>query len=315
MRSPQTREEARPLVSSVIIFLNAQRFIEEAIESVFAQTYEHWELLLVDDGSTDGSAAIAQYHARRHPAKVRYLEHEGHENRGMSASRNLGLTHARGRYVAFLDADDVWLPRKLEEQVALLEAHPQAAMVYGRTLLWYSWTGKPEDAHRDHTIELGVQPNRVVPPPGLLVLLLQNKVQTPTTCNAMIRRNVLEEVGGFEQLFRGMYEDQVLFVKIELAWPVFVADACWAKYRQRVDSWSAITTKGRDYHAVRLPFLTWVAAYLSRQGIEKNTIVWRVLQEELWPCVHPHLYRLSNLPWHLARSMRVLRRIVRRVRH
>ena len=110
----------KPLVSAIIIFLNAEKFIEEAIESVFAQTYENWELLLVDDGSTDSSTRIALRYAEQHHDKVRYLEHSGHQNLGMSAARNLGISHAKGAYLAFLDADDVWLPRKLEQQVAIM---------------------------------------------------------------------------------------------------------------------------------------------------------------------------------------------------
>src|SRR5215211_5603498 len=94
---------SKPRVSAIIIFLNAEKFIEEAIESVFGQTYDDWELLLVDDGSTDYSTQIALRYAEHYPEKVRYLEHPGHENRGMSAARNLGLSHARGEYVAFLD--------------------------------------------------------------------------------------------------------------------------------------------------------------------------------------------------------------------
>ncbi|HEX8089705.1 MAG TPA: glycosyltransferase family 2 protein, partial [Blastocatellia bacterium] len=96
------------LVSVIIIFLNAEEFIAEAIESVFDQTYSDWELLLVDDGSTDASAEIALRYAAGYRGRVRYLEHEGHQNRGMSASRNLGIASARGEFVAFLDADDVW---------------------------------------------------------------------------------------------------------------------------------------------------------------------------------------------------------------
>ena len=77
--------------------------------------------------------------AQRDPSRIRYFEHAGHANRGMSAARNLGLDHARGRYIAFLDADDVWLPEKLREQVSALNDNPRAGMVYGRTLIWHSW--------------------------------------------------------------------------------------------------------------------------------------------------------------------------------
>ena len=111
-------------VSCIVIFLNEERFLAEAIDSVLAQTHESWELLLVDDGSTDGSAAIAREFAERHPDRVRYLRHPGRANLGMSAARNLGLAHARGRYVGFLDADDAWLPGQAAEQVEILDSRP-----------------------------------------------------------------------------------------------------------------------------------------------------------------------------------------------
>src|SRR6266536_2693170 len=160
----------QPVVSVIIIFWNAERFIQEAIESVLMQAYANWELLLVDDGSTDGRTDIARRHAHQYPGRVNYFEHPGHRNRGMSASRNLGIRNAQGAYIAFLDADDVWLPNILEEQVGILEAYPEAAMVYGPIEYWYSWTGNPEDCERDYVEKLGVTPNAVIEPPKLLPL-------------------------------------------------------------------------------------------------------------------------------------------------
>src|SRR5262249_40463181 len=104
--------ESKPLVSVIMIFLNAEPFIEEAIDSVLQQTYADWELLLVDDGSSDASTQIARRFAAGLPGRVRYLEHDQHVNLGKSASRNLGISEARGEFIAFLDADDVWLPHK-----------------------------------------------------------------------------------------------------------------------------------------------------------------------------------------------------------
>src|ERR671932_218944 len=117
---------SKPSVSVITIFLDAEKFIREAVESVLGQTYKDWELLLVDDGSTDGSTQIALEYTEQYPGKIRYLEHPGHQNRGMSASRNLGLSHSEGRYVAFLDADDVWVAHKLEQQVTILGSQPEA---------------------------------------------------------------------------------------------------------------------------------------------------------------------------------------------
>src|SRR5947208_2727549 len=126
-----------PLVTCIIIFLNEAHFLGEAIESVVSQSYPHWELLLVDDGSSDDSTSLAQDYTTRYPEQIRYLEHPGHTNRGMSASRNLGIHHARGEYLAFLDADDVWLPAKLVRRIELMEKLPEVGLLYGPTLFWY----------------------------------------------------------------------------------------------------------------------------------------------------------------------------------
>ena len=293
----------KPLASGIIIFLNAEEFLDQAIASVLEQTYTHWELLLVDDGSTDESRAIAQRYVRQYPEKIRYLEHEGHQNHGMSASRNLGVRHARGTYIGFLDADDIWLPSKLEQQVAILESHPQAAMVYGRTQIWYSWTGDPAHRELDHFYELGVEPGTLIAPPRLLILLLQNKVQTPTTCNALIRGALFENIGGFEESFHGMYEDQVFFAKVELASHVFVANECWARYRQHRGSHSVVAESIQSYYAGRKPFLIWFENYLLEHGI-KQAQVWRALRRELWPCRHPRLHQLTRYGLDIARTLK-----------
>jgi glycosyltransferase involved in cell wall biosynthesis len=177
--------EKKPLVSGITIFFNTEKYIEEAIASVFAQTYDNWELLLVDDGSTDGSTAIAKRYAQQYPEKVRYLEHEGHQNRGMSATRNLGIRNAKGEYIAFLDADDVWLPQKLEQQLAIMDSQPEAKVVFGPTQYWYSWTGNPQDTQRNAIRELWLPSNQLFQPPTLLALFLKRKANTPATCSVI----------------------------------------------------------------------------------------------------------------------------------
>jgi glycosyltransferase involved in cell wall biosynthesis len=86
-------------VSIIIIFFNAEKFLEEAINSAIAYLSDRWKLLLVDDGSTDNSTKIALKYAQQDPEKVRYLEHENHQNLGMSAARNLGINNAKGEYI------------------------------------------------------------------------------------------------------------------------------------------------------------------------------------------------------------------------
>lgn len=289
-----------PRVSVVMIFLNAAPYIEEAIESVLAQSYTNWELLLVDDGSTDGSTQIAARYAQQYPRKMRYLEHEGHQNRGMSASRNLGIRNACGEYIAFLDADDVYLPLKLERQVAALAAQPTAAMVYGATVHWYSWSGKPEDLHRDKPRKLGVPPNTLVEPPTLIPLFLSVKAQTPGTCGILVRRAAIDQIGGFEERFRGMFEDQVFLYKLCLKAPVFVESGSWDRYRQHPASHSRIMRIRKLYNAAGKPnptyhaFLLWLEQYLGEHGV-KEASVWQALTHELRPYRHPLIYRVQTL--------------------
>src|SRR5919112_704968 len=272
-----------PLVSSIITFLNASKFIQEAIDSVLAQTHENVELLLVDDGSTDESTQIALGYAEHFPEMVRYLEHEGHENRGAAAARNLGLRQARGEYIALLDADDVWLPRKLEEQVAILESHPEAGMVYGLSQYWYSWTRSPEDAHRDHTLKLGVQTDTLFEPPALATLLYPlGRGTAPCPSDLLLRREAVERVGNFEEAFRGMYQlydDQTFLAKVYLNEPVFVAGKCWDRYRRHPDQCMAVVREAGQEQSVRLAFLQWLAEYFYAQRVG-DTELWKLLQEK-----------------------------------
>jgi glycosyltransferase involved in cell wall biosynthesis len=254
----------RPRISVITIFLDEERFLTEAIESVRAQTFADWELILVDDGSRDGSAAIARACADSDPARIRCLHHAGRANRGMSASRNLGLTEARGDLVAFLDGDDVWVPEKLADQVAIMDAHPRAGIVYGRTLVWHGWQGEPIAA--DFHYSLGVEPDRLYEPPRLFNVLMRNRAQTPTTCNAMIRRTLFERVGGFVDAFAGMFEDQVFFAKALLAAPAYVDHRNWAKYRQHDESCSGRAPGSSEELRARLHFLSWLRGYVATAG-------------------------------------------------
>jgi glycosyltransferase involved in cell wall biosynthesis len=157
---------------------------------------------LVDDGSTDGSSNIALQYVKNYPEKVVYLEHEAHQNKGISASRNFGIFHARGEYIAFLDADDIFLPEKIEKQIEIFSSEPEAAMIYGATQYWYSWTGNLEDIRRDYIWNsFGVKPNCLIEPPKQLPILLRYGLY-PCMCSLLVRRAAIKRVGGFEESFK-----------------------------------------------------------------------------------------------------------------
>ncbi|MGR7024933.1 glycosyltransferase family 2 protein [Geodermatophilus sp. URMC 62] len=251
-----------PRTSVIIIFFNADDFIDEAITSVMAQTVDDFELLLCDDGSEDSSTAIAVGWAARHPDKVRHLSHERHANRGMSATRNLGIRAARGEFIAFLDADDVWRPGKLAEQLAVLDAHPEVGMVCGTVRYWRSWAGG-----EDEVVPTGHVRGRVVRPPETsLAVYPLGEAPAPCPSDMLLRRAAVESVGGFEEHFSGvrqMYEDQGFLSKLYLRWPVYFADDVWLDYRQHSASFVATVHGQGGYDEARSYFLTWFDRYLA----------------------------------------------------
>jgi glycosyltransferase involved in cell wall biosynthesis len=283
----------RPRVSVIMIFLNAERFIAEAIESVLAQDYGDLELILVDDGSAETCASLARSYTERFAPFVRYVQHEGGKNRGMSASRNLGLSHARGEFVAFLDADDVWARHKLREQLAIIEAHPEVDMVCGAVRYWRSWAGGD-----DVIIPSGhVQDRVVAPPEATLKLYPLGTAAAPCPSDLLIRCTAVAALGGFEEHFTGarqMYEDQGFLAKLYLSSPVYFSSQVWLSYRQHDDSCVADVTRNGQYHEVRRYFLDWFARYLASQP-RRSRRVRAALYRASWRYAHPLLFRALDL--------------------
>ncbi len=115
-------------VSVIMPIYNVERFVADAIDSVLAQTYPHFELIIVNDCSPDNSVAICQAYTDE---RIRIVNH--HENRGLAGARNTGVRHACSEYVAFLDSDDTWHPDKLKEHVAHLEQHSDVGLSFSRS--------------------------------------------------------------------------------------------------------------------------------------------------------------------------------------
>jgi glycosyltransferase involved in cell wall biosynthesis len=187
-----------PVAVSVIIPLyNAVDLIRDTVGTVLAQTWKDWELIVIDDGSTDGSGAVVRAFGER----VRYY---AYENGGVAKARNRGIALARGRYVALLDHDDLWAPTKLERQVEVLDRRPEVGLV----------TTGITHLERDGTPRLDAPTG---PPSRFYQLFVKGFGPTPST--VMIRRSVLERVGGFDERFSsaGMDDHEL--------WPR-IADVC-----------------------------------------------------------------------------------------
>jgi glycosyltransferase involved in cell wall biosynthesis len=279
-----------PLVTVVIPFYNEERFLAEAVESVRSQDYLRWELLLVDDGSSDGSVDIARGFADREPERTRFLQHPGGVNRGVCASRNLGVSQARGELIAVLDADDVWLPGKLTSDVMIFGTHPEIAMVVSATEYWRDW----EDASRPNEIRrVGSPQDRTFQPRELLKHLypLAGGV-APNPSSLLIRRSVVQQLGGFEEAFTHeyqLYEDQAFLCKAYLSQSVYVSSSCHTRYR--LHSGSTTARVRSEYHRVREYFLVWLEAYIREQRIVDGEVR-RSLTRALLPYRSPWLHKL-----------------------
>jgi glycosyltransferase involved in cell wall biosynthesis len=304
---------APPLVSVVTPFLDAERFLEAAIESVRQQTHPSWELLLVDDGGGDGSPAIARRAAEGDPERVRVLQHPGRANRGPAASRDLALAEARGEYVAFLDADDLFLPFKLERQVAELERHREAGMLTAGALFWHSPALPPDRRLVDFVPPPPLPPGRVHPPPALLTAIVRDENVHPAPVSVLLRRELCERIGGFGTPLR-MYEDTVLLAKASLAAPVLVSGDCSGVYRIHPDSACHRAEREGTYalqapNEARRAFLEWLDEHLTATGSGDDALR-RALARALRPYRHPGRERALGA---LAAPGRIARGFARRV--
>ncbi len=235
-------------------------FLREAVESVWAQAYGDWELLLVNDGSGTETTRLAETLASEHPTRVRVLSHPGGRNRGVAASRTLGLEHSRGELIACLDSDDVWHPEKLEEQVRILDASPQVDMIFGRSLYWHSWNEDSVEA--DHVHPLGVPDRTEMGEGEFLLRFLRYQVIVPIPSSIMVRRDAVLRAGGFGDL-RSIYEDQAFYAKLSFVGVVMACEEIWNRYRVHPRS-SCQSSSRAQKRVARRGFLAWLDGELEQ---------------------------------------------------
>lgn len=188
-----------PRVSVIIPTCNRAHFLQEAVESVLNQTFHDFELIVVDDGSTD----CTPYVLRKWEDRIRWVRQE---NSGVSRARNVGIRAARSRYLSFLDSDDLWLRKKLENQVAFLDANPHYPVCYTDEV-WIR-KGKRVNPKRVHRKYSGWIFEQCLP---LCII---------SPSSAMIRREVLNALGGFDEALP-VCEDYDLWLRIASRFPIF----------------------------------------------------------------------------------------------
>lgn len=209
-----------PTVSVIMNCYNCSRYLKEAIDSVYAQSYQDWEIVFWDNASIDNSAEIA----KGYDSKLKY--YCGEKNVPLGHARNLAIEKARGRYIAFLDCDDLWYPSKLEKQVALFEANPNVKLVFSDCNVVNS---KREVLKKYFSIQ---KPFRGMVFKELLVL--NNFIPLVT---AVMDKSVLDVVGIFDNRYQHA-EEYDLFLRIAHEFLLDYVDEPLAEYRIHDGNWS-----------------------------------------------------------------------------
>ena len=190
-----------PKVSVIIPTYNRLPLLEEAVDSVLAQGFEDMELIVVDDGSTDGTAE----EMKKYGGRVRLLQPSG--NKGVSAARNKGILHARGKYIAFLDSDDLWVKGKLKIQVAFLDDNPHYPICYTDEI-WIR-KGKRVNPMLKHAKYSGWIFEKCLP------------LCTISPSSAMMRRTLFSKVGLFDEALP-VCEDYDFWLRVSARFPIFL---------------------------------------------------------------------------------------------
>lgn len=306
--------EGAPLVSVILPVHNGERFIGDTLDAALQQTHPNLEVVVVDDGSSDGTRAVVEARAAR-DARIRLVVQP---NRGVAAARNRAVAEARGDFIAPLDADDVWEPTKIERQVRrMIEAGETTGMVY----CWWMWidpNGAVLDASPRWRIEGHV-------PDALLQVNYTGNASVP-----LFRRRCLEEIGGYDETLRDRggegCEDLDVALKVGERASVAVVPMALVGYRRRGDSMSSrIDQMWRSYVLVlegvrrrrpalrpaalrraRSQFALYLAGVSFWCGSYGRAIGWglRALPSRVTLEILPHILRL--LPQMIVRRTRVV---------
>lgn len=268
-----TNLPARPLISIVIPAYNAETFIAEAINSVLVQDYEPCEIIVVDDGSTDNTPGILEkYHDR---IRVIYQP-----NAGLGSARNTGIAAAQGELIAFLDADDRWLPGKLTKQWESLNQNPNAGLVHTDLLEW-----RPHESTQTHR-EIG---RGEFQGPCLNRLIRNNRVLPSTV---LVKKECLDRVGIFDPQPSGV-EDWDLWLRIAREYEFAFVSEPLVLYRMHDTNMSANSLRMRsgEFYVLQktLANMLELSQTIDRRSLHKRL-------HELAFDIGYHHFILGNLP-------------------
>ncbi len=297
-----------PTISVVIPAYNAERTILETIESVQKQTFSDLEIILIDDGSIDKTKELVQGVADER------LKIFCYENAGVAIARNRGIAHAKGEFIAFLDADDLWTPDKLEFQLRALQQHLEAGVTY-------SWTSYFTDGQRESLIP----GNSTFYEGDVYSKLLVNNFLANGS-NPLVRRKAIESVGEFDPTCTPS-EDWDFYLRLAVHWSFVVVPKHQILYRQSQNSGSsklkAVEEAGlitiekayrmapQEYQYLKNQSLAWFYEYCTQQYLRYSTDINGVNKagQKLWTAIrlYPQIllegYAQGLIRWFIKKSV------------
>ena len=216
-----TTPSESPLVSVIIPVYNGERYLSETIESVISQTEKNWEIIAVNDGSTDHSQALLEEFAKRDPGRIRIISVR---NGGVSRARNIGVSAARGIYIAFLDQDDLWAPQKLQRQINMFFTNKSLGITFTNE----SIIDQQGSIIREKALKFGKK-NR-----GNVFdhLIFDNFIPISSV---ILEKKLFVEIGGFDPQF-SLAEDYDFLLKVTQKVPVDFIDEPLLLYREHGES-------------------------------------------------------------------------------
>jgi len=247
-----------PLVSVIVPLYNGESFIEETLNSVLKQTYKDYEIVVVDDGSTDGSLRKAQSLAEQHPDRIRVFTHPDGKNMGVSATRNLAIRNSSGQLVAFLDADDIWLPRKLERQVAFMQGNPAIALSYSKASILREGINASFIPEAD-TLGAELPPEQRVVLFHIILVLVNYIFST-----VIVRREALLEAGCFTEGLPFQSEDRIMVAMVAARHKIGFLRENLCSYRAHADSYTSSVVENKlppaIFYDVQVRVMKWMFA-------------------------------------------------------
>jgi len=213
--------QLRPLVSIIVPVFNGEKYLRESLDSILAQTYPRTEIFVMDDASTDGTAAVVATFGNR----VKYRRQDS--NRGIYGNVNDGIAMARGEYIATYHADDIYDPRIVEREVDFLQRYPEAGAVFSQTI----FIDPAGNEHGRLQVPQEVRGGRPLAYPVVFNALLKNKNRFLTCPSSMVRASVYRDVGVYRDAEFRNTSDMEMWLRIARKYPVGVLEEYLFRYR------------------------------------------------------------------------------------